>query len=74
MEPYRSKSGKESGVIAYQADKDYITVKFVGGEVYKYSYSSAGAAVIEKMKQLAQKQKGLSTFIAQNKPAFETKL
>ncbi|MBW7892369.1 MAG: hypothetical protein H3C48_15355 [Chitinophagaceae bacterium] len=71
MRPYSSKSGKKSGVIAYQAGTDFIRVQFTGREIYTYTYRSAGRAAVETMKKLAAAQKGLSTFIAQHHPAFE---
>ena len=71
MIPYSSRSGKKSGVIAFETGSDFITVQFAGFETYRYSYKSAGASVVEKMKLLARAQQGLSTFIAQNDPKFE---
>ena len=70
MHPYKSKSRKPSGVTAYQIGDSYIIVQFNHSRVYKYSYKSAGKSTVEKMKALAQSQKGLSTFIAQNNPAY----
>ena len=64
MEKYRNLSG-ESGVVAYQEGKDFIKVKFMGSEqVYTYSYDSAGIRHVEKMKVLARKGEGLSTYIS----------
>jgi len=71
MKPYSSRSGKKSGVIAFETAGDFIMVQFRGFETYKYSYSSAGASVVERMKFLALSQQGLSTFIAQQNPVFE---
>ena len=73
MKPYKSKSGKNSGVTGYQAGKDYIIVQFKSGEVYKYTNASAGIEMIEKMKKLAAANVGLSTFISQFNPAYENK-
>jgi hypothetical protein len=73
MQPYKSKSGKTSGVAAYQAGNDYIIVKFRSDEVYKYTYSSAGKAAIEKMKKLAALNKGLSSFISKQNPPYESR-
>jgi hypothetical protein len=70
MTPYKSKSGKYSGVTAYQIGRDYIAVQFNHSEVYKYTYSSAGKAVIEKMKSLALANKGLSTYISRHQPPY----
>ena len=71
MKPYSSRSGKKSGVIAFDIGSDFITVQFHNFETYTYSHHSAGASVIEKMKSLARAQQGLSTFIAKYNPAFE---
>ena len=71
MQSYKSRSRKKSGVTAYQAGDDFIIIQFGHSATYKYSYKSAGKSAIEKMKSLAQQQKGLSTFISQAHPAFE---
>jgi hypothetical protein len=56
----------ESGVVAYETGADSITVKFRDNGFYKYTVHSAGAAAIRKMKSLAKKGEGLSTFISQH--------
>jgi len=72
MTPYTSKSGKNSGVEAFQVGNDFIRVKFKHEpNPYKYTFRSAGKMVVEEMKSLAIDQRGLSTFIAQNNPGFE---
>lgn len=71
MIPYKSKSGKPSGVTAYEIGDDYIIVEFSHHEKYTYSYGSASKATIEKMKKLAVAKKGLSTFISRENPGFE---
>ena len=55
---------KNSGVVSYQIGDDFIDVKFQEGTVYRYTYESAGKNHIEKMKLLAIKGKGLSTYIS----------
>lgn len=72
MTPYLSKSGKRSGVTAYEIGNTFIIVQFNRGQ-YKYSYSSCGRAAVETMKELALASNGLSTFIAQNRPNYEWK-
>lgn len=57
----------------YQSGKDYIIVQFKSGEVYKYTYASAGNETIETMKKLAADNVGLSTFISQHNPPYENK-
>lgn len=71
MTPYHSKSGKQSGVSAYETGKDYISIRFTDSRIYTYSYVSAGKQAVEIMKKLARRQQGLSTFISKNKPGFE---
>jgi hypothetical protein len=71
VKPYKSKSGKESGVIAYKTGTDFIVIQFRNKDVFTYTYKTAGEKTIEKMKALAANQMGLATFISQNEPAFE---
>ena len=73
MQAYKSKSGKDSGVAAFKNGTDYIVVQFKSGQIYKYTYGSAGAEAIEKMKQLALDNKGLSSFISREDPRYESK-
>ncbi|MCW3092842.1 MAG: hypothetical protein JWP81_3911 [Ferruginibacter sp.] len=70
MTPYKSKSGKKSGVTGFQIGEDYIIVQFDDARKYKYSYDTEKKSTIEKMKSLAMAQKGLSTFISRNNPEF----
>jgi hypothetical protein len=71
---YANKQGN-SGVVRYETGEEAITVEFVGGETYLYTYNSAGKKNIETMKKLAKKGEGLSTFISQEvKEKFECKL
>jgi hypothetical protein len=63
MEKYKNLSGN-SGVIAYTFGEYSITVQFSDGEVYQYTYESAGKRNVEKMKKLAIAGKGLSSFIS----------
>jgi len=62
-EPYANLSGS-SGVVAYQIGVDSITVEFVDGWLYSYTYESAGVDNVEHMKQLATRGRGLSGFIS----------
>lgn len=71
MAHYSSKSGKKSGIIAYEIGDDFITVIFEGFKKYKYSHSSAGKSAVNAMKRLAVASQGLSTYIAQHKPIPE---
>ena len=71
MNSYKSRSGKPSGVTAYEAGKDYIRVRFAGGQVYTYTYRSCGRQHVARMIALAQAQQGLSTYISRHSPAYE---
>jgi hypothetical protein len=74
MKPYHSISkttGQSSGVIGYEEGPDYIIVYFVGGARYRYSYHSCGMQHVGAMKNLAHRQKGLSTYISREKPEWE---
>lgn len=59
---YQNLNGN-SNVFAYEIGDDYVDVKFIGGSVYRYSYSSAGSYHIEKMKELAIRGYGLNSYI-----------
>ena len=73
MSPYNSRSGKKSGVVAYEIDVDSITVQFEQGWIYKYSNSSCGASAVNEMKICAKNQLGLSTYISQHQPKYAMK-
>jgi hypothetical protein len=74
MTPYKSASGKTSGVLAFKIAAKSILVRFYTGPDYLYTHSSAGISKIEKMKELALAQHGLSTFISQEKPKYKRKI
>ena len=63
LTPYRNRSGN-SGVTAYEMLDDGIRVRFVDGEIYTYTFDSAGQEHVEHMQKLARKGKGLSGYIA----------
>jgi hypothetical protein len=74
MQPYKT-SNHDTGVIAYETDKDSITIKFRDGSIYVYSNKSAGVAAIAEMKMLAKKGAGLTTYINQHvRGHYEQKL
>jgi hypothetical protein len=72
MIPYRSTSGKPSGVTAYRIGADHIVVEFEGA-TYRYSYASCGKEAVEAMKLRAIASRGLSTYIARNDPPYGRK-
>lgn len=65
MKRYRNLEG-HSGVLAYDIRDTAIAVKFVGGDVYDYTYARPGRAHVEEMKRLALAGRGLSTYISQH--------
>lgn len=65
MKRYGNRHG-HSGVLAYEIGPDSIEVKFVNGEVYRYTYGSAGRTKVEQMKALAESGQGLSAFISRH--------
>lgn len=65
METYRDIDG-DSGVAAYEVGADYIRVRFDTGATYLYTYASAGAQHIERMKELAARGNGLNSYIMRN--------
>ena len=56
---------KESGVLEYEILDKGIRVKFISTDIYYYSYDRPGVDHVEKMKELAQKGRGLATYISQ---------
>ena len=65
MQPYLNISGN-SPVVSYEIEPTRIRVMFKGGRVYSYSYASAGADKVERMKSLARSGAGLSAYITRN--------
>jgi len=63
MIPYED-SSRGSGVAAYATGNDFIAVRFKSGGVYVYDYRTPGSLAVEKMKQLAGRGRGLSTYIS----------
>jgi hypothetical protein len=62
MQRYINRGG-QSGVVAYEIRPNEIIIKFTSGTCYTYTLASVGKANLEKIKQLARKGQGLSTFI-----------
>lgn len=66
MIPYKNIS-RNSGVKAYCIGEDHIKVRFArSAAIYTYSYRKAGKSHVENMKALAEKGKGLSTYISKH--------
>lgn len=62
MKKYGGFSGGQ-GVTGYEEKPDRIIIKFQDGSLYTYSYRSAGIEHVEKMKDLAEAGRGLTTYI-----------
>lgn len=76
MKTYYSKStltGKSTGVRGYDYGDDWITIYFTSGNVYTYTLESCGEYHLSNMKQLADAQKGLNTYVTRNKPPYSSK-
>ena len=65
MKTYKN-TGGDSGISGYEIFEHKIDVHFNTGDIYTYSYSSAGQIHIEKMKKLAEKGTGLNSYIMNN--------
>jgi hypothetical protein len=63
MEKYLNRGGN-SGISIFEIGDDYVSVYFKGNsKLYKFSYISAGASHVEKMKVLATNGSGLNGYI-----------
>lgn len=62
MQRYKDLNG-DSGVGGYEIGGDSIIVEFKNGTTYLYTNRSTGYTNIEKMKGLAERGRGLGTFI-----------
>ncbi len=64
-----------SGVKAYEVGHHSITLEFNDGDVYLYTYQSAGREVVEQMIKLAQEGQGLNSYVSQRvRAAYAEKL
>jgi hypothetical protein len=63
VKKYKNKSAN-SGIISYAIGSDYIAIRFTNRpDTYIYDYSKAGKHHVDRMKELAEKGEGLSTYI-----------
>ncbi len=58
--------GGNSSIAGYEIEPTHIRVMFNNGDLYSYSYASAGISNVEQMKKLAQSGHGLNSFIMRN--------
>ena len=65
MEKYKNTKG-DSGVQSYEIGSDFIIVQFINDGSYLYNYQIPGSSHVERMKKLAIKGQGLSTYISTN--------
>ena len=74
MPRYANLSG-DSGVVSYETTRDSITLQFVNGDRYLYTYARPGRDAVDRMKALAKEGQGLSTFVSQHvREAYGRKL
>ena len=64
MEQYLNKSGN-SPISKFHIEDQKITVWYNDDTSYSYSYARAGAAIVDKLKELAREGLGLATYISQ---------
>lgn len=64
-------TGKSTGIVGYDYGCDFVTVYFTSGRVYHYTIASCGVAHIANIKQLADAQNGLNTYLTRHKPTPE---
>jgi hypothetical protein len=62
MELYEN-AGGDSAIVAFEIGDDSITIRFMDGSVYVFTYRSAGSANVEQMKKYAHFGHGLNGFI-----------
>ena len=75
MEQYKKNNSGTSGVEFYEIENEDIIVQFIDGNIYRYSYQSAGVEAVEEMKRLALAGEGLTTYIDKYvKDKYEAKL
>lgn len=63
MRDYQNLAGN-SGIQAYEIQRNAIVIRFNGGATYLYDYDSPGPIHVDEMKRLALAGRGLSTYIA----------
>ena len=64
MKPYIN---SDSGVVEYEYGDDWINVRFKRGGLYEYKSPTVAMNHIETMKQLADSQDDLGTYINKNR-------
>jgi hypothetical protein len=72
MKPYFGDPTEKHRIIAYDYDKDYIVVQFSNFHKRKYTSQTTGESIVSLMVSYARSQSGLTAFINQAEPDFET--
>lgn len=62
MTRYKNIDG-DSGIDGYEVGADYLRVQFTSGQIYRWTYGSAGRQHVETMKVLAARGDGLNAYI-----------
>ncbi len=62
MKRYKNTSG-DAGVVAFEIGPAWIKIKFQDGSVYLYTNQSTGSEHISEMQRLAERGRGLTTYI-----------
>jgi hypothetical protein len=63
MKCYENRS-RTSPIVAYELSENSITIKFMDGSVYLYTYDNAGNANVEQMKKYSGIGHGLNGFLS----------
>ena len=67
-------NSKKHGVTGFEIGPDSIDVEFTSGWIYRFSYQKPGQLRVDRMKELAESGRGLSTFISKHvKNRFESR-
>ncbi len=61
-----------SPVDAYAFGKDWISVRFINGDIQTYRYCDSGWLNVRRMIRYAKSGKNLASFIMKNKRLFKT--
>jgi hypothetical protein len=71
MTPYFSKSGKKTGVIAYQIEEESVTLNYNskngGITSVLYSYNISGVKHVENIKKFAKTAEYLNSYLTENR-------
>lgn len=66
-------TGKPTGILGYDYNYDTMIIHFTSGAKYTYTIASCGTVHLSKMKQLADSQRGLNTYLTKYKPPYASK-